>query len=138
MTWPVDRTRTLTTLLGLVLCLGVVHVAIPLLPGVAEGQANVTGQWSTLPYLMPINPIHVGLLRTGKVLVVAGSENEPEKHNVSSKAAVWDLQTGTFTIKDLTWDVFCNGMAFLPDGRALILGGTEQYDSFTGEPRATV
>jgi hypothetical protein len=39
----------------------------------AAAQSNVTGQWSVLPYTMPINPIHVGLMRTGKILVVAGS-----------------------------------------------------------------
>jgi len=138
VTWPAtDRTR-IAALLSIVLCLGLISVAIPLLPGEAEGQANVTGQWSTLPYTMPINPIHVGLLRTGKVLIVAGSEGDPTKHNVSSKAAVWDLQAGTIMVQDLLWDVFCNGMAFFPDGRALIIGGTEQYDAFTGEARATV
>ncbi len=140
MRWPVtDRTQIPTVFLSIGLCLGLISVAIPLLPGVAEGQANVTGQWSTLPYTMPINPIHVGLLRTGKVLIVAGSEGDPTKHNVSSKAAVWDLQAGTITVQDLLWDLFCNGMAFFPDGRALIIGGTEQYDTpWEGEARATV
>ena len=56
----------------------------------AAAQAQVTGQWVTLPYLMPINPIHANLLRNGKVLIVAGSENNPNKHlQGSSKAAVW-------------------------------------------------
>jgi hypothetical protein len=41
------------------------------------GQTNVQGQWSTLPYSMPINPVHVALLSNGKVLVVAGSGNCP-------------------------------------------------------------
>ena len=38
-------------------------------------QAQVTGKWVTLPYTMAINPIHVGLMHTGQVLIVAGSEN---------------------------------------------------------------
>ena len=125
--------------------IGTVHLllvalAAPLFGDRVEAQINVTGQWTTLPYLMPINPIHVGLLRNGKVLIVAGSENDPNKHIEGiSKAAVWDLQTGTFAVQDLLWDLFCNGMAFLPDGRALILGGTEQYDTpFEGDARATV
>ncbi len=100
----------------MVLALGVLGVAGPLLVDRTEAQANVTGQWTTLPYLMPINPIHLGLLHTGKVLVVAGSENDPTKHGLSSKGAVWDLQAGTITVQNLLWDVFCNGMAFLPDG----------------------
>ena len=40
---------------------------------ITMAQTNVQGQWSTLPYLMPINPVHVALLSNGKVLVVAGS-----------------------------------------------------------------
>jgi hypothetical protein len=37
---------------------------------ITMAQANVQGRWSTLPYLMPINPVHVALLSNGKVLVV--------------------------------------------------------------------
>jgi hypothetical protein len=111
----------------------------------AVAQAPVTGQWVTLPYPMPINPIHMGLLHTGKVLIVAGSENNPTEHKLQlSKAAVWDLGGGNISLgtitrtEDLTWDVFCNGWAFFRDGRCLIIGGTSQYDPFYGEPRTTV
>ena len=111
----------------------------------ALAQAQVTGQWVTLSYPMSINPIHMGLLHTGKVLIVAGSENDPTKHKQKiSKAAVWNLGGGNITqgtitrTPDLTWDVFCNGWAFFPDGRCLVIGGTSQYDPFYGEPRTTV
>jgi hypothetical protein len=116
----------------------------------ALAQAQVTGQWVTLPYTMPINPIHVGLMHTGKVLIVAGSENTLTHHKLKlSKAAVWYLGGGDITqgnitrTLDLTWDVFCNGWAFFPDGRCLVIGGTAQYPSFRGahflgEPRTTV
>jgi Domain of unknown function (DUF1929)/Ricin-type beta-trefoil lectin domain-like/PKD domain len=104
-----------------------------------------TGQWVTLNYVMPINPIHIGLMHTGQVLIVAGSENDPNLHKIkSSKAAVWDLGGGNIAngkitrTKDLTWDVFCNGWAFFPDGRCFVIGGTQQYDPFHGEPRTTV
>ncbi len=131
------RTRVALALFT-TLCSGLLGF-LPPLRSSAEAQANVTGQWSTLPYTMPINPIHVGLLHTGKVLVVAGSENDPNKHAAESyKAAVWNLQTGTIAVQNLTWDVFCNGMAFLPDGRALIVGGTTRYDPFWGASKATI
>jgi hypothetical protein len=111
----------------------------------ALAQAQVTGQWVTLTYPMPINPIHMGLMHTGKVLIVAGSENNPTEHKAKiSKAAVWDLGGGDITqgkitrTPDLTWDVFCNGWAFFPDGRCLVIGGTLQYDPFHGDPRTTV
>src|SRR5438309_5317318 len=42
-----------------------------LVPGVMA-QPNVQGQWSTLPYTAPINPVHVALLYTGKVLIEIG------------------------------------------------------------------
>ena len=54
------------------------------------------------------------------------------------RAAVWDPQTDTFAVQPLTWDMFCNGMAMLPDGRVLINGGNLQYDPFHGEPRNAV
>ena len=40
-------------------------------PG-AFSQANVQGQWQTLPNTMPMNPVHAALMPNGKVLVVAG------------------------------------------------------------------
>src|SRR6202158_1337484 len=85
---------------------------------VAWGQADVQGQWSTLSYTMPLNPIHVALLNNGKVLVVSGSGNVPG--NTAYKAALWDPQAGTITPQSLSWDMFCNGMATLADGRVFI------------------
>src|SRR5689334_6144118 len=91
---------------------------------IAQTDPAKTGKWVTLPYTMKINPIHVGLMHTGQVLIVAGSENDPSLHKVkSSKAAVWDLGGGNIAngkitrTRDLTWDVFCNGWAMFPDGR---------------------
>ena len=59
-------------------------------------QLNVTGQWSTLPYLVPINPIHVALLNNGKVLIVAGSENDPSV--TTYKYAVWTPSAAACTL----------------------------------------
>ncbi len=102
-------------------------------------SAVTDGSWSTLPYLMPINPIHCALLHSGKVLIVAGSENNPSEHNAGQYyAAVWDPQTGTITVQTLLWDVFCNGMAALPDGRFLIVGGSSAVAPPYGDFRATV
>jgi hypothetical protein len=105
----------------------------------SAAQSPVTGQWATLPYLMPINPIRLDLLRNGKVLIVAGSENDPNKHSQgSSKAAVWDLAAQAIPAQQMLWDVFCNGGTFLDDGRCMVVGGTAEYDPFYGEPRLTV
>jgi len=96
----------------------------------AVGQANVQGQWNTLPYTMPINPVHVTLLNNGKVLIVSGSGNVAG--NTNYRAAVWDPQAGSITTQSVAWDMFCNGMVSLPDGRVFINGGTLQYDPFHG------
>ncbi len=92
---------------------------------------SVQGQWQTLPYTMPINPVHVALLYNGKVLVVSGSGNVAANSNF--QAALWDPQAGTITTQPVAWDMFCNGMAVLPDGRPFVMGGTLQYDPFHGE-----
>jgi len=69
----------------------------------AMGQAQVQGQWTTLSYTMPINPIHISLLHNGKVLVVSGSGNYPPKTNY--QAAVWDPQAGTINSPPVGWDM---------------------------------
>ena len=102
----------------------------------AKGQANVKGQWTTLPYLMPINPVHQALLNNGKVLVVSGSGNVATNTNL--RVAVWDPIAGTITVQTVAWDMFCNGMVVLPDGRPFINGGTLQYDPFHGELKSSV
>src|SRR3989441_12672538 len=123
------RTTLATLLLTLLLSAG--------LWSFAAEEATAQGQWTTLPYLMPINPIHLALLNNGKVLIVAGSGNLPTETNFS--AALWDPQAGTIlTQGGLPWDMFCNGMVVLPDGRALINGGTLQYDPFHGQLRNSV
>jgi hypothetical protein len=99
-------------------------------------QAGLLGQWTTLPYTMPINPVHLALLNTGTVLIVSGSGNNPAETNLS--AAIWDPQAGTIFTESVAWDMFCNGMVILPDGRAFINGGTLQYDPFYGSPQSAV
>jgi hypothetical protein len=56
-----------------------------------RAQAGLQGRWTTLSALMPINPVHVTLMHTGKVLVVSGSGNVATETNY--QAAVWDPQT---------------------------------------------
>ena len=119
------------------------------LPGPARAQTcfanvpHVTGTWVTVPYLMPINPISATLLHTGKILIVAGSENDPDNYSAGGESyrnAVWD-PTGTdessITVQNVPYDVFCSGTAVLPDGRPLVIGGTASY-AFTGDNRASI
>ena len=82
---------------------------------------------------MPINPVHVALMHTGKVLVVSGSGNDPDNKNL--QAAVWNPRTFTIKTFQIAWDMFCGGMVILPDGKPFVFGGTVKYDPFFGEPR---
>jgi Domain of unknown function (DUF1929)/Glyoxal oxidase N-terminus len=116
------------------------------LPHQALGQANVQGQWSTLANTMPINPVHAALLSNGKVLVVAGSGNCPPSQSGcpsgppygpsnGSGALLLDPVSGqTLSQFSVSWDMFCNGMVLLDDGRPFIASGTIQYDPFFGQP----
>ena len=109
-----------------------VVITLTLLTLVLPPLIHAQGQWTTLPYPMKINPIHAALLRTGKVLVVAGSGNYTPTTNY--QAAIWDPKAGTISVQSISWDMFCNGMVVRPDGIAFVLGGTKQYDPFHGLP----
>src|SRR5262249_26187727 len=145
------KTRRFRWPAGLTLVLAFAILGIRRPVGAQSCPVNVphlTGTWTSLPYQMPINPISVTLLHTGKVLIISGSENDAdnaEPYADSYYGAVWD-PTGTtsssVTIKDLNYDVFCSGTSVLPDGRALVVGGTSDYSpplqAFTGDNRASI
>ena len=98
--------------------------------------AGLLGQWTILANQTPINPVHAVLMSNGKVLIVSGSGNVPT--NRDYQTAVWDPQTQLFALQPIAWDMFCNGIVVLPDGRPLINSGTLQYDPFYGELRSAV
>jgi fibronectin type 3 domain-containing protein len=104
---------------------------------------HTDGQWRTLPYLMPINPISGTLLHDGRLLIVAGSENDASNNTPGAESyrnAVWDPTGATeasIVVTNIAYDVFCSGTAELPDGRPLVVGGTNDY-SFTGESRSSI
>ena len=105
---------------------------------------HVDGVWKTLPYQMPINPISATLLSNGHVLIVSGSEYDA--YNDSSgygnyRVAIWNptgTQGSSITVQNVNYDVFCSGTAVLPDGRPLIVGGTQANAYFTGDNRASI
>ena len=118
---------------------GAILVALALVASSPRGllaQAGTQGQWRTLTNQAPINPVHVALMNNGEVLIVAGSGNVATE--TLFQAAVWDPVSQTFQTQTLAWDMFCNGMVVLHDGRVFVNGGNLQYDPFFGEPRNAV
>jgi hypothetical protein len=126
----IERVRWTVRVAAFAFAVGVAVLSTPAL----RAQAGAQGQWSTLLYPMPINPVHMALMHTGKVLIVTGSGNVAAETNFRS--AVWDLQAETIAVtSSLPWDMFCNAMVTLPDGRVFINGGNLQYDPFHGQPK---
>ncbi len=127
-------------------------ILIFLLPSFALAQPHVTGQWTALSSdLLPdpplpgqkLNPIHAGLLRDGRVLILSGSGNNSTQHDDQVyTAGVYDPSKpagSRLTIfPNLPYDLWCNGMAFLPDGRAFIIGGTDHYDAMFGGTKSSI
>ena len=111
-----------------------------------DNVPHVTGTWTVLPYQMPINPISANLLPNGKVMIVAGSENDARNNSggaESYRAAVWDpsgTDESSISVHNLTYDIFCSGTAALFDGRSLIVGGTAVATVYNteGENRASI
>ena len=102
-------------------------------------MAAEMGVWRLLENTSQVNPVHAALLHTGSVLFFAGSGNDPDRHNAHQYAtAVWHYPQPQYSRPATPVDLFCCGHAFLPDGRLLASGGTEQYDPFFGLRQAVV
>ncbi|MGW4896754.1 galactose oxidase-like domain-containing protein [Kitasatospora sp. NPDC004240] len=93
------------------------------------------GHWQTvtLPAEFRINAIHATLLRTGKILIIAGSGNDRRGFDAGSfKSLLWDPVANTYRSVPTPADMFCGGHASLPDGRVLVAGGTLRYEALDG------
>ncbi|TYP90789.1 galactose oxidase-like domain-containing protein [Blastococcus xanthinilyticus] len=91
------------------------------------------GAWRLLDFDAEVNPVHAALLHTGDVLLFAGSGNDDVRFTARDyRTRVWRHPSPVLDAPDTPIDLFCCGQAFLPDGRLLIAGGTEQYDPFHG------
>ena len=96
------------------------------------------GQWTLVAHNVPIRtPIHAAMLRTGKVLLAAGSGNDrTHAANHVYQTVLWDPSSGAYTNINTPWDVFCSGQSQLPDGGVLFAGGTLAYSQGSVNSRA--
>jgi hypothetical protein len=98
----------------------------------AQLTPATTGAWSAL-FDAPVVPIHVSLLPSGRLLfwdsisdIPAAKYHGPQD---TTRMAVWDPATNAFTRVDTTtgYNLFCSGLAHLPDGTVLVAGGNKDH-----------
>ncbi|WP_121748903.1 galactose oxidase-like domain-containing protein [Streptomyces sp. E2N166] len=99
--------------------------------GTAEECAN--GRWDVLPTQNPVRSMHSVVLHNGKVLLIAGSGNDPEMFEAGTfTSAVYDPGTGEYKTIPTPKDMFCAGHVQLKDGRVLVMSGNKGYPSADG------
>ncbi|MBQ1090603.1 kelch motif-containing protein [Streptomyces sp. B93] len=94
------------------------------------------GHWEIIefPEEYRLNTIHAALLRTGKVLLVAGSGNNQDNFDAKKfDTRVWDPVKNTIKKVPTPNDLFCTGHTQLANGNLLIAGGTKRYEKLKGD-----
>ncbi|MFD8448665.1 radical copper oxidase GlxA [Streptomyces coelicoflavus] len=94
------------------------------------------GKWEIIefPEKYRQNTIHAALLRTGKVLLVAGSGNNQDNSDAKQyDTRIWDPVKGTIKKVPTPSDLFCTGHTQLANGNLLIAGGTKRYEKLKGD-----
>jgi hypothetical protein len=101
--------------------------------GCTDAAGCAKGKWQVMPYESTVRGIHAVMLHNGKVLLVAGSGNDPNAFAAGTfKTAVYDPANGGFTNVPTPKDLFCAGHVQLRDGRVLVMGGTKDYAKADG------
>jgi hypothetical protein len=96
------------------------------------GVACTKGAWQVLPFPSPVRSIHTVVMMNGKVLLIAGSGNDPDEFAAGTfESAVYDPSKGTFQIIPTPDDFFCAGHIQLANGNVLVLGGNKAYQTAT-------
>ncbi|WP_190128983.1 galactose oxidase early set domain-containing protein [Streptomyces mashuensis] len=97
------------------------------------GDACTKGTWAVMPFRNPVRSMHSVVLHNGKVLLVAGSGNDPELFKAGTfTSALYDPRTGGMKTVPTPVDMFCAGHVQLSDGRVLIMSGNKAYPAADG------
>jgi hypothetical protein len=96
-------------------------------------SSSTGGKWTVgTPLPAGFNAVHVVVGR-GKVLLVAGSGNNPDNFAAGSfRSYVCSAKLDNCHSVSTPVDLFCAGHVMLPDGRALVAGGTQAYGPWKG------
>ena len=95
--------------------------------------SSTGGHWASgTPLPAGFNSVHV-VVGKGKVLLVAGSGNNQANFDAGSfKSYVCSARMDNCHLVPTPVDMFCAGHVLLPDGRALVGGGTLSYGAWKG------
>jgi hypothetical protein len=97
------------------------------------GAACTAGTWEVMPFKNPVRSMHSVVLHNGKVLLIAGSGNDPDLFQAGTfTSAVYDPATGSFKTIPTPVDMFCAGHVQLSDGRVLVMSGNKAYPAADG------
>src|SRR6185503_8481346 len=93
------------------------------------GDEHLVGQWGPLTD-WPVVGVHVALMPDGKVLAydsVGDNATETYTEHTFTRATLWDPVTGAHTPATVLtgYNVFCSGLAHLPDGTLFVAGGNK-------------
>ena len=94
------------------------------------------GHWEVVEFPKEYrqDTIHAALLRTGKVLLIAGSGNNQDNFDAKRfDTRIWDPVKGTIKKVPTPKDLFCTGHTQLANGNLLIAGGTKRYEKLKGD-----
>ena len=86
-----------------------------------------------------VRAIHSVMLHNGKVLLIAGSGNGANRFNRGEfKTWLYNPKNNTFKNIPTPYDMFCAGHVQLPDGRVLVVSGTEEYAQYNANGQETM
>ncbi|HEX8972003.1 galactose oxidase early set domain-containing protein, partial [Oryzihumus sp.] len=99
----------------------------------ASADVCAHGRWDVLSYPNTVRAIHSVMLNNGKVLLIAGSGNDPTAFAAGTfKTTLWDPVANSFTDIATPADMFCAGHVQLPNGNVLVMGGNKAYPAADG------
>src|SRR5215211_4766942 len=94
--------------------------------------ASGMGSWELLEEDSQVAAIHAALMPNGEVVYYSGNTGG----DPPALARIWNptyREVRTPTSAPET-DLFCSGLEVLFDGRLLVVGGTDKYPAFEGDP----
>lgn len=126
-----DKVRNLSVEIGRCSCLLAGCLVVSLTAQTNQAAATSGGAWTNV---IPLgnNPVAAALLRNGKVLTWSSNDQLSFEGDIGSDPSqtytgLFDPRTGsavTHLVTSTLSDMFCPGIAILPDGRVLVNGGS--------------